>query len=110
MKPVDGRHSRYDLLWQEGVRAQYYRSAYSPYLEPTHSLERTIMTDYDPRTATGIPTEPVGSLPRSAKLQAAYAAHDEGKIDLAALQAEQEEAVKDSIERFEATGSPIISD
>src|SRR5436305_5901164 len=68
------------------------------------------MTDYDPRTATGIPTEPVGSLPRPAKLQAAYAAHDEGKIDLAALQAEQEEAVKDTIERFEATGSPIISD
>jgi hypothetical protein len=68
------------------------------------------MTDYDPRTATGIPTEPVGSLPRPAKLQAAYAAHDEGKIDLAALEAEQEEAVKDSIERFEATGSPIISD
>ena len=68
------------------------------------------MSDYDPRTATGIPTEPVGSLPRPAKLQAAYAAHDEGKIDLAALQAEQEEAVKDSIERFEATGSPIISD
>ena len=68
------------------------------------------MADYDPRTATGIPTEPVGSLPRPAKLQAAYAAHDEGKIDLAALEAEQEEAVKDSIERFEATGSPIISD
>lgn len=68
------------------------------------------MADYDPRTATGIPTEPVGSLPRPAKLQAAYAAYDEGKIDLAALEAEQEEAVKDSIERFEATGSPIISD
>ena len=68
------------------------------------------MADYDPRTATGIPTEPVGSLPRPAKLQAAYAAHDEGKIDLAALEAEQEEAVKDTIERFEATGSPIISD
>ena len=68
------------------------------------------MTDYDPRTATGIPTEPVGSLPRSAKLQEAYAAYDQGKIDLAALEAEQETAVKDSIERSEATGSPIISD
>ncbi|MGH3672201.1 MAG: hypothetical protein ACRDSH_16465, partial [Pseudonocardiaceae bacterium] len=68
------------------------------------------MTNYDPRTATGIPTEPVGSLPRAAKLQAAYAAYDEGKIDLAGLEAEQEVAVKDSIERSEATGSPIISD
>jgi methionine synthase II (cobalamin-independent) len=68
------------------------------------------MTDYDPRTATGIPTEPVGSLPRPSTLQAAYAAYDEGKIDLAALEAEQDAAVRDSIEHLEATGSPIISD
>lgn len=68
------------------------------------------MTEYDPRTATGIPTEPVGSLPRPSKLQAAYAAYDEGKIDKAALEAEQDEAVRDSIERAEATGAPIISD
>ncbi|HSZ31591.1 MAG TPA: 5-methyltetrahydropteroyltriglutamate--homocysteine methyltransferase [Pseudonocardiaceae bacterium] len=68
------------------------------------------MTDYDPRTATGIPTEPVGSLPRPSTLQAAYAAYDEGKIDLAALEVEQDAAIRDSIERFEATGSPIISD
>ncbi|HUR85243.1 MAG TPA: hypothetical protein VMY78_07850, partial [Solirubrobacteraceae bacterium] len=38
------------------------------------------MTEYDSRTDTGIPTEPVGSLPRPAKLQAAYAEYDEGKI------------------------------
>ena len=31
------------------------------------------MTEYDPRTATGIPTEPVGSLPRPSWLQRAYA-------------------------------------
>ncbi len=68
------------------------------------------MTEYDPRTATGIPTEPVGSLPRPSKLQAAYAAYDEGKIDKDALEAEQDAAVRDSIERAEATGSPIISD
>ena len=65
---------------------------------------------YDPRTATGIPTEPVGSLPRPSKLQAAYADYDVGKITKEALEAEQEAAVKDSIERFEATGSPIITD
>ncbi len=68
------------------------------------------MTEYDPRTATGIPTEPVGSLPRPSKLQAAYAAYDEGKIDKDALGAEQDAAARDSIERSEATGSPIISD
>ncbi|MGH3568691.1 MAG: 5-methyltetrahydropteroyltriglutamate--homocysteine methyltransferase [Pseudonocardia sp.] len=68
------------------------------------------MGDYDPRTATGIPTEPVGSLPRPTKLQQAYAKFDAGEIDEADLEKEQDAAIKDSIERFEATGSPIISD
>ena len=35
---------------------------------------------YDPRTETGIPTEPVGSLPRPSKLQEAYAKYDAGEI------------------------------
>ena len=65
---------------------------------------------YDPRTATGIPTEPVGSLPRPTTLQAAYAAYDEGKIGRDALEAEQDKAVRDSISRMEATGSPVVSD
>src|ERR1700760_3334342 len=65
---------------------------------------------YDPTAETGIPTEPVGSLPRPAKLQAAYAQIDAGKTDKAQLETEQEAAVKDSIIRFEETGSPIISD
>ena len=65
---------------------------------------------YDPRTATGIPTEPVGSLPRPTKLQAAYADYDAGKIKREQLEAEQEEAARDSIKRYEATGSPIIAD
>src|SRR5919197_840311 len=65
---------------------------------------------YDPRTDTGIPTEPVGSLPRPAKLQAAYADYDAGKITREQLEAEQDEAVQDSISRGEATGAPIVSD
>ena len=65
---------------------------------------------YDPRTETGIPTEPVGSLPRPSKLQAAYAAYDAGSISRDELEAEQDEAVRDSISRGEATGAPIISD
>ena len=65
---------------------------------------------YDPRTDTGIPTEPVGSLPRPSKLQAAYADYDQGNIDQAALEAEQDAAVQDSIENQEAAGSPIVSD
>lgn len=57
-----------------------------------------------------IPTEPVGSLPRPAKLQAAFADYDAGKISLAELVAEQDAACLDSIKRMEATGSPINSD
>jgi methionine synthase II (cobalamin-independent) len=65
---------------------------------------------YDPRTKTGIPTEPVGSLPRPQKLQDAYAAYDRGEIDKPALETQQDAAVRDSIERQEQTGTPIISD
>ena len=68
------------------------------------------MSDYNPRTDTGIPTEPVGSLPRPATLQAAYAEYDAGNISKEELEKQQDAAVKDSIERMEATGSPIISD
>lgn len=57
-----------------------------------------------------IPTEPVGSLPRPMKLQEAYAAYDAGNISFADLEKEQDAACKDSIERMEATGSPIVSD
>lgn len=56
------------------------------------------MADYDPRTATGIPTEPVGSLPRPGWLQQAYARYDAGEITRASLAAEQDNAVRVSID------------
>jgi methionine synthase II (cobalamin-independent) len=65
---------------------------------------------YDPRTETGIPTEPVGSLPRPDKLQAAYADYDAGKIGKEELETEQEAAARESISRGEAAGEPIVSD
>ncbi len=57
-----------------------------------------------------IPTENVGSLPRPAKLQAAIADYDTGKITREELEYEQDAACRDSIERMEATGAPIVSD
>jgi len=57
-----------------------------------------------------IPTEPVGSLPRPTKLQAAYAGYDAGKVTKEQLTREQDAACLDSIKRMEATGSPIVSD
>src|SRR3954453_5581664 len=68
------------------------------------------MDGYDPRTATGIPTEPVGSLPRPSWLQQAYAQYDAGEITREQLETEQDKAVRDSIEHLEQTGAPIISD
>lgn len=57
-----------------------------------------------------IPTEPVGSLPRPLSLQAAIAAFDKGAITREQLTEEQDKACRDSIDRMEATGSPIVSD
>lgn len=54
-----------------------------------------------------IPTEPVGSIPRPIELIEAVAA---GTIADPAMDPQYEAAVKDTIERFEATGSPIITD
>ena len=66
--------------------------------------------DFNPRITTGIPTEPVGSIPRPLKLQQAYAAYDAKKIDKKQLEEEQNAAVADTLKRFEGTGSPIITD
>jgi methionine synthase II (cobalamin-independent) len=68
------------------------------------------VSDYDPRQATGIPTEQVGSLPRPTKLQDAYAAYDKGEIGKDELESAQDDAVKASIEGQENAGSPIVSD
>jgi 5-methyltetrahydropteroyltriglutamate--homocysteine methyltransferase len=54
-----------------------------------------------------IPTEPIGSIPRPLKLIEAAAGR--GGTD-PALDPLYEEAVRDTIARFEATGSPVITD
>jgi 5-methyltetrahydropteroyltriglutamate--homocysteine methyltransferase len=55
-----------------------------------------------------IPTEPVGSIPRPQSLIDAIAQAGDGTD--AGLDALYSEAVRDTIERFEATGSPVITD
>jgi 5-methyltetrahydropteroyltriglutamate--homocysteine methyltransferase len=55
-----------------------------------------------------IPTEPIGSIPRPPRLiQAITASGDHADPKLDSL---YEEAIRDTIERFEATGSPVITD
>jgi len=54
-----------------------------------------------------IPTEPIGSIPRPLRLLEAIASTDGTDPKLDPL---YEEAIRDTIERFEATGSPVITD
>jgi 5-methyltetrahydropteroyltriglutamate--homocysteine methyltransferase len=54
-----------------------------------------------------IPTEPIGSIPRPLRLIEALAATDGTDPALDPL---YDEATRDTIERFEATGSPVITD
>jgi 5-methyltetrahydropteroyltriglutamate--homocysteine methyltransferase len=57
-----------------------------------------------------IPTEPIGSIPRPPELLLAVRQLAAGRISQQTLEAEYEQAVRDTIERFEATGSPVITD
>src|SRR6266478_2569184 len=57
-----------------------------------------------------IPTEPIGSIPRPAELMDAVMGLGEGRVSQAELDERYEAALRDTIERFEATGSPVISD
>jgi 5-methyltetrahydropteroyltriglutamate--homocysteine methyltransferase len=57
-----------------------------------------------------LPTELIGSIPRPPELVAGIAEHAAGRIGRDALDALCEQALRDTIERLEATGSPVISD
>jgi 5-methyltetrahydropteroyltriglutamate--homocysteine methyltransferase len=57
-----------------------------------------------------IPTEPIGSVPRPPELIEGMGAAAEGAITPDELEALYAEAVRDTIERFEHTGSPVITD
>jgi 5-methyltetrahydropteroyltriglutamate--homocysteine methyltransferase len=55
-------------------------------------------------------TEPIGSIPRPPSLLKAIQGFQSGTISREALDAEYAAALKDTIARFEQSGSPVISD
>ena len=57
-----------------------------------------------------IPSEPIGSIPRPKALIDGIQAFAGGRLSLAELDALYDRAVRDTIERLEATGSPVITD
>ncbi len=57
-----------------------------------------------------IPTEPIGSIPRSPELIALVEAHEAGLCTDADMDDAYVAACQDTIRRFEATGSPVVTD
>lgn len=57
-----------------------------------------------------IPTEPIGSVPRPPELIKGIQAFEDDAITQAELDALYDRAIRDTIARFEATGSPVITD
>jgi 5-methyltetrahydropteroyltriglutamate--homocysteine methyltransferase len=57
-----------------------------------------------------IPTEPIGSIPRPLHLIDAMRKWEQGHLSQNELNAISEEAISDTVQRFEATGSPVITD
>lgn len=57
-----------------------------------------------------IPTEPIGSIPRPQELIEAMREIRAGRLSPEKLDALREGAIRDTIRRFEATGSPVITD
>jgi 5-methyltetrahydropteroyltriglutamate--homocysteine methyltransferase len=80
----------------------------------TRSPERSIgtrpfdATGYDP--CMSLPTEPIGSIPRPQNLQDAMKAAATGTLAATALEALYDDAVRDTLRRFEETGSPVVTD
>jgi 5-methyltetrahydropteroyltriglutamate--homocysteine methyltransferase len=61
-------------------------------------------------TAMAILTEPIGSIPRPASLIQSITAFQAGEVSRERLEAAYADALRDTIERFERTGSPVITD
>ena len=57
-----------------------------------------------------LPTEPIGSIPRPQALQDGMGAAAAGKITPEQLDALFDDAVRDTLRRFEETGSPVVTD
>ncbi|MEU4208433.1 cobalamin-independent methionine synthase II family protein [Streptomyces sp. NPDC026206] len=58
----------------------------------------------------GIPTEPIGSIPRPPELLSAMADHAAGRLGDEELATAQDRAVRDTVRRLEEIGSPVVTD
>jgi 5-methyltetrahydropteroyltriglutamate--homocysteine methyltransferase len=82
-------------------------------LEALAFLEDSALTPRGGRvrlTAVALATEPIGSIPRPKELLEGIEACAQGGISQNELDALYDEAVRETIARFEETGSPVVSD
>lgn len=61
-------------------------------------------------TSSSIPTEAIGSIPRTAQLLEALSRYDAGQLGASEMALAYEDAVRETMAALEATGSPVISD
>src|SRR5215467_6867912 len=61
-------------------------------------------------TSIDLPTEPIGSIPRPHQLLSAVREHEAGRLSNEGLERAYDKATEETIQLFEATGSPIITD
>src|SRR5690242_7731088 len=57
-----------------------------------------------------IPTEPIGSIPRPQKVITAFEQYERGSLSREEFESICSGAVRETIEKFQATGSPVITD
>jgi 5-methyltetrahydropteroyltriglutamate--homocysteine methyltransferase len=58
----------------------------------------------------GLPTEPIGSVPRPQELLDGIAGFEAGRVGRDELDALYDDAVRDTVARLEETGSPVLTD
>ena len=82
---------------------------WNPFANAQKNLEINIIIALFAHKIT-IPTELIGSLPRSAEVVEAQRAHKDGKLTAAQLAALQEKDVRRVLVELEVTGSPQLTD
>jgi 5-methyltetrahydropteroyltriglutamate--homocysteine methyltransferase len=105
MLAVRRTESRYGVRDAELVAMTSLKSLYFQKGEVHYTAGKAVnMAKSAPVT---IPTEPIGSIPRPADLIETIA---KGDSDDPRLDRLYEDAIRDTIERFEAAGSPVVTD
>jgi PAS domain S-box-containing protein len=103
------QHSTIDVIQTDAVLTDEWVSQYPmrPIMMARYAYSGERFYEEEAGLATSIttPTEPIGSIPRSFDLIERVAKGDSEDTNLAPF---DEDTIRDTVERFEATGSPVL--